>query len=108
MRILLVKLVAEGEPDLEPLERTLGDLGCEVEVAHFDEALVEGPARAAPQAIVLDARDRLESAYACLKKLRARPDLAAAPALVAVTTARLPSLDFGAADDFVLLPIVPA
>ena len=108
MKILLVKLSPEGEPDPESLERTLADLGCDVDVAHFDQALVEGPVRKPPQVVVLEARDRLESAYACLKKLRARPELADTPALIAVTTARLSGLDFGAADDFVLSPIVPA
>ena len=108
MKVLLVTLVARGEADPDSLEGTLSELGCDVELAHFDEALVEGPPRTAPSAIVLDARDRLESAYACLKKLRGRADLASAPALIAVTTGRLPSLDFGAADDFVLSPIIPA
>ena len=108
MKILLVVLQPEGEAEAEPLSRTLSDLGCAVDVAYFDEALIEGPPRRPPQIIVLDARDRVESAYACLKKLRARPDLGATPALITVTPSRLPSLDFGASDDFVLWPIVPA
>ncbi len=57
---------------------------------------------------MIDARDRLESGYACLKKLRARPQLATTPSLLVVSTARLPGLDFGAADDFLLHPVLPA
>ena len=64
-------------------------------------------AKSPPQVIVLDVRERLESAYACLKSLRALPTLEATPALIAVTLARLSSVDFRAADDFVLVPIVP-
>jgi DNA-binding response OmpR family regulator len=108
MRILLVTLLAEGEADPDSPARALVELGCDVDLVHFDRLPVEATRGPAPQAIVLDARDRLESAYACLKRLRARPDLESTPALVMLTTARLPSLDFGAADDFVLWPIVPA
>jgi DNA-binding response OmpR family regulator len=110
MRILLVTLVPDGEDDRDAALRVLTDLGCVVTSAPF-ERVMDGTFqdRLGPiQAILLDARDRLESAYACLKKLRVRPELTGAPALVAVTTSRLPSLDFGAADDFVLSPIVPA
>ena len=108
MKILHVSLLAEGEEDPESPGRALADLGCDVSVVHFDRAMHEGAPGPMPQAILLDARDRLESAYACLKKLRARPELEATPALVCVTLSRLSSLDFGAADDFVLVPIVPA
>jgi DNA-binding response OmpR family regulator len=50
----------------------------------------------------------LTAPYACLKKLRSRNDLVGTPALIVIDVERLPSLDFGAADDFVLWPIVPA
>jgi len=110
MRILLVNLLPDGEDDRDALDRTLGDLGCQVTVVRFDRVMGGDFSDTLPpvQVIVLDARDRLESAYACLKKLRARPELTATPALIALTTSRLPSLDFGAADDFVLTPVVPA
>ena len=113
MRILLVTLVpdgldAGGESDAS--ERLLGDLGCSVIVARFESVMDDSwkDRIAPPQVIVLDGRDRLEGAYACLKKLRARPELSGTPALVTVTTSRLPSLDFRAADDFLLWPVVPA
>lgn len=112
MRILLVTLVpdgADGSGEGELLERTLADLGCDITAVRF-EPVMDGSWSdriVPPQAILLDGRDRLESAYACLKKLRARPELSGTPALVTVTTSRLPSLDFGAADDFLLSPVVP-
>src|SRR5439155_8377323 len=56
----------------------------------------------------MDARERLETAYSCLKTLRELPPLASTPAMIAVTLPRLPSLDFRAADDFILVPVVPA
>ena|SRR5579883_2419094 len=108
MRVLVVTLLGEGEADPDSPARALVELGCDVDVIHFDQVGGELARAAAPQAIVLDARDRLETAYACLKRLRARPELEQAPALVTVSTARLARLDFGAADDFVLWPIVPA
>jgi DNA-binding response OmpR family regulator len=115
MRILLVTLASAGEGDgAESPARVLADLGCTVEQVRAEVALAQADVAAlAPgpppaQAILIDARDRLEAGYACLKRLRTRPELAATPALVALTTARLPSLDFGAADDFVLWPLVPA
>ena len=108
MKVLLVTLVPQGADDPEAPARALIDLGCDVQVIHFDQALGDGAVGGVPQVVLLDARDRLETAYACLKRLRARPELSGAPALVALTTSRLPSLDFGAADDFVLVPILPA
>src|SRR3954447_2386541 len=59
MKILLVKLLAEGEsrepPGAEPLERTLADLGCDVQVARFDEVPPAAGAGPAPRAIILEA-----------------------------------------------------
>jgi DNA-binding response OmpR family regulator len=115
MRILLVtqspeRAVAEPESPAAALR----DLGCDVRALGFDlggnelgldeDELVKRP----PQVLVMDARERLETAYSCLKTLRDLPPLASTPALVAVTLPRLSSLDFRAADDFVLVPVVPA
>ncbi len=111
MRILVITVEpkrAVNEP--ESCAQALRDLGCDVQALGFDlahldeESLDQKP----PQVIVLDARDRLESAYVCLKALRERAPLEGTPILVASTLPRLPSIDFRAADDFVLVPIVPA
>ena len=101
MNLLLVTLDPRGDT-----ARALAELGGRLEVVGFDLALDEGAP--APQAIVLDARDHLESGYGCLRALRERPHLAGTPALLVVSTARLQSLDPGQADDFVLFPLVPA
>lgn len=106
MNVLIITLAEEREEDSPA--RALADLGCTLRLAGFDLALGERALAPPPQAIVLDARDRLESGYACLKRLRARPELATTPALLVISTARLPGLDLAAADDFVLHPIVPA
>ncbi|HZS41551.1 MAG TPA: response regulator transcription factor [Polyangia bacterium] len=110
MKVLLVTQSpdrAASEPESPGL--VLRELGCDVTACDFDLALdEEALSQKPPQFVVLDARDRLESAYACLKALRERAPLAQVPALIAVTVARLPSLDFRAADDFFLVPVVPA
>jgi DNA-binding response OmpR family regulator len=106
MRILVVTFT-DGEPDADSPARALADLGCDVTVATDERAFEERFARP-PQAILIDARDRVQAGYQALRRLRTRADLQAVPALIAVTTARLPGLDFGAADDFVLVPVVPA
>src|SRR5688572_30163814 len=59
--------------------------------------------------VIIDAADELERGHRCLRKLAAYAPLAEVPALIAITLARLPALDFSAgADDFILLPVVPA
>jgi DNA-binding response OmpR family regulator len=104
---------AHKEP--ESPASALAELGCEVLLRDFD--LTDGRGNAVDedelakkplQAMLVDARDRLELGYAALKTLRALAPLQSTPALLAVTLARLPSLDVRAADDFVLVPVVPA
>src|SRR4051812_24928445 len=59
--------------------------------------------------VVIDADEELERGQRCLRKLADFAPLAEVPALIAVSVARLPALDFSAgADDFILKPIVPA
>jgi DNA-binding response OmpR family regulator len=110
MKVLLVTLTPEhaaAEP--ESPAQALRDLGCDVRCFGFDLGLDEDDlVRDPPQVIVMDARERLETAYACLKTLRDLPPLATTPSLLAITLARLSSLDVRAADDFVLVPVVPA
>lgn len=110
MKVLLVTQSPEraaSEP--ESPGQALRDLGCEVTTFGFDLGLDEDElAKEPPQVLIMDARERLETAYACLKTLRDLPPLASTPALICVTVARLSSVDFRAADDFVLVPVVPA
>jgi DNA-binding response OmpR family regulator len=110
MKVLLVTQTPEraaSEP--ESPAQALRDLGCDVRTFGFDLGLDEDDlARDPPQVLLMDARERLETAYSCLKTLRELPPLASTPAMIAVTLARLSSLDFRAADDFILVPVVPA
>ncbi len=110
MKVLLVTQSPEraaSEP--ESPAQALRDLGCDVRTFGFDLGLDEDDlAKAPPQVLLMDARERLETAYSCLKTLRELPPLASTPAMIAVTLPRLPSLDFRAADDFILVPVVPA
>ncbi len=106
MRVLLVTESpdhARQEPE-SPAE-ALRDLGCAVTAVGFDLAL---PDAIRPTVILLDVRERLQTAAGCLAALRAHAHLAETPALLAVTVARLARLDERLADDFVLVPVVPA
>jgi DNA-binding response OmpR family regulator len=105
-----------GEPeaareDPESIANILSDLGCDVRVGRFDcgdlddEELVRRPA----SMVIVDAADELERGHRALRHLGGFAPLAEAPAILAVTLARLPGLDFSAgAVDFILKPIVPA
>lgn len=110
MKVLLITQSPEraaSEP--ESPAAALRDLGCDVRTFGFDLGLDEDDFVKEPvQVIVVDARERLETAYACLKTLRDLPPLQSTPALIAVTVQRLSGLDYRAADDFVLVPVVPA
>jgi DNA-binding response OmpR family regulator len=110
MRVLLVTMNPErAESEPESPAQALRDLGCAVISTNFDLQLDdEALAREPPQVLVLDARERLETAYACLRTLRERAPLAEVPALIALVVGRLPGLDFRVGDDFVLVPVVPA
>jgi DNA-binding response OmpR family regulator len=104
-----------GEPeatraDPDSVASVLADLGCAVVLGRFDlggldeEALLRTP----PNLVVVEAADDLVRAQRCVKKMRAGGVLADTPALVALTVARLPALDFSVGfDDFVLMPLVP-
>ena len=110
MKVLLVTQSPEratSEP--ESPAQALRDLGCDVRAYSFDLSLDEDElSKEPPQVLLMDARERLETAYSCLNTLRQLPPLASTPAMIAVTLPRLPSLDFRAADDFILVPVVPA
>jgi DNA-binding response OmpR family regulator len=115
MKVLLVTQSPEqaaSEP--ESPAAALRDLGCDVRAVNFELTGAEqgvdedNLAKEPVQVLIIDARERLETAYSCLKTLRDLPPLASTPALIAVTVQRLSSLDARAADDFILVPIVPA
>lgn len=89
----------------------LVELGGRVSVGRFDlggldeEDLVAYP----PVAVIVEAGDELQRAQKTIQKIRDGGPLVEVPILIAVTVARLPSLDFSIGfDDFVLMPIVPA
>jgi DNA-binding response OmpR family regulator len=109
MKVLLITESPEraaSEP--ESPAAALRDLGCDVRTFGFDLGLDEDELEREPaQVIVIDARDRLETSYSCLKTLRDLPPLSSTPALVAVTVGRLSNLDHRSADDFILVPVVP-
>jgi DNA-binding response OmpR family regulator len=89
----------------------LAELGGRVSLGRFDlgglddDELVERP----PVAVIVEAGDDVSRAHKTIQKLRDGGPLVEVPILVAVTVARLPSLDFSIGfDDFVLMPLVPA
>src|SRR5258706_14470131 len=100
MKVLLVTLTPEhaaAEP--ESPAQALRDLGCDVRCFGFDLGLDEDDlVKEPPQVIVMDARERLETAYACLKTLRDLPPPGSTPSLLALTLGRLPSLALPSAD----------
>jgi DNA-binding response OmpR family regulator len=89
----------------------LVELGGRVSLGRFDlggldeDELVNHP----PVAVIVEAGDELQRAQKTIQKIRDGGPLVEVPILIAVTVARLPSLDFSIGfDDFVLMPIVPA
>jgi DNA-binding response OmpR family regulator len=89
----------------------LTELGGRVSLGRFDlggldeEELLQYP----PVAVIVEAGDELQRAQKTIQKIRDGGPLVEVPILIAVTVARLPSLDFSIGfDDFVLMPIVPA
>jgi len=110
MKVLLItETPARAANEPESPAAALRDLGCDVRAFGFDLGVDEDELSREPaQVILVDARERLETAYSCLKTLRDLPPLSSTPALIAVTVQRLSSLDHRAADDFVLVPVVPA
>jgi DNA-binding response OmpR family regulator len=89
----------------------LVELGGRVSLGRFDlggldeDDLIAHP----PACLVVEAGDDIQRAQKSIQKLRDGGPLLEVPILIALTVARLPSLDFSIGfDDFVLMPIVPA
>jgi DNA-binding response OmpR family regulator len=101
-----------AETDAEGPAVALRDLGGKVLVCglDLDELDEDELGKRRPNVIVVDSGDRLDSGTAVLKKAKQMAALQDVPALLTITTVRLPALDFAAGgfDDFVLRPIVPA
>jgi DNA-binding response OmpR family regulator len=100
------------EPDAgSAIGTALVELGCRISLGRFDLGgldLEELEARP-PTVIVVEAGDDVPRAHRTIKRLRDDGPLVEVPILVAVTVARVQSLDYSIGfDDFVLVPIVPA
>ncbi|MBS1118014.1 MAG: putative two component transcriptional regulator, winged helix family [Deltaproteobacteria bacterium] len=89
----------------------LAELGCRATVGRFDLGGLDLDelARQPPNVVIVEAEDDVPRANRTIKRLRDDGPLVEVPILLAITVARLPSLDFSIGfDDFVLMPIVPA
>src|SRR5689334_14161583 len=89
----------------------LVELGGRVSAGRFDLGGLDFDDLAAhpPAVCVIEGGDDAQRAQKAIQKLRDGGPLLEVPILLAVTLARLPSLDFSIGfDDFVLMPIVPA
>jgi DNA-binding response OmpR family regulator len=112
--VRVVVICAEPEAtrsDPESVASALIDLGCDVVCGRFDLGGLDEEAllRQVPNLVVVEAADDLMRAQRAARKMRSGGVLADVPALVALTVARLPALDFSVGfDDFVLMPLVPA
>ena len=87
------------------------ELGGRVSVGRFDLGGLEEDDLSVrpPVAVIVEAGDDVGRAHKSIQKIRDGGPLVEVPILVAVTVARLPSLDFSIGfDDFLLMPIVPA
>jgi DNA-binding response OmpR family regulator len=111
--VRVIVICAEPERVDEPgtVAVLLAELGCRATLGRFDlggidlDAMSEQP----PTVVIVEAADDIGRAHKSIKRMRDAGPLVEVPILIAVTVARLPSLDFSIGfDDFVLMPIVPA
>src|SRR5262245_16924082 len=112
MRVVVLCSEPESiDKDPESVPSILRDLGCDVQCGRFDLGGLDDLDlhRRPASIVVLDAGDEIERGLRTMRKLGDCAPLAELPVLLAVTLARLPSLDFSVgALDFILKPIVPA
>lgn len=109
MRCLVATADVRGQ-DPGGAVAVLRDLGSQPLACGFDlDELTDEDLGARPPVVILvEAGDRLTTGAACLRRLRAMPELLGVPALLVVATSQIPALDFTLADDFALAPLVPA
>src|ERR1700712_6023367 len=89
----------------------LADLGCRATVGRFDLGGLDldAIARQPPTVVIVEAGEDIGRAQKSIKRMRDEGPLVEVPILIAVTVARLPSLDFSIGfDDFILMPMIPA
>lgn len=106
-------ICSEPERASEPgtVATVLAELGCRATIGRFDLGGLdlEEVARQPPTVVVVEAGDDVARAHKTIKRLRDEGPLVEIPILIAITVARMASLDFSIGfDDFMLVPIVPA
>lgn len=111
MRVIVICAEPERADEPGTVAALLAELGCRATVGRFDlggldlDAIAEQP----PTVVIVEAADDIGRAHKSIKRMRDAGPLVEVPIMIAVTVARLPSLDFSIGfDDFVLMPIVPA
>jgi DNA-binding response OmpR family regulator len=111
VRTLVIRAEPERANDPGTVVTLLSELGCRATVGRFDLGGVDLDelARQLPNVVIVEAEDDVPRANKTIKRLRDDGPLVEVPILVAITVARLASLDFSIGfDDFILMPIVPA
>lgn len=111
MRAVVICAEPERAGDSGSVAALLGELGCRISLGRFDLGGLDPDELAArpPTVVIVEAGDDVSRAQKAIKRLRDEGPLVEVPILIAVTVARLPSLDFSIGfDDFVLVPLVPA
>ena len=111
MRVIVICADPERGDEPGTTGGLLSDLGCRASYGRFDlggldfAEITEHP----PTVVIVEAGDDVGRAQKTIKRMRDDGPLVEVPILIAVTVARLPSLDFSIGfDDFVLMPMIPA
>lgn len=111
MRVIVICGEPEQADEPGTVAAMVGELGCRATLGRFDlggldlDAIAEQP----PTVVIVEAGEDVARAQKSIKRMRDEGPLIEVPILLAVTVARLPSLDFSIGfDDFVLMPLVPA
>lgn len=111
MRVIVICAEPERGDEAGTVAGLLGDLGCRAILGRFDLGGLDlaEVAEQPPTVVIVEAGDDVARAHKAIKRMRDEGPLVEVPILIAVTVARLPSLDFSIGfDDFVLMPMVPA